>query len=156
MRDVIALQAAELLEWQQRHLQRLSSFLGLERWRDALIEGNAPRNGAYGCPLGSLASELANQDEEAREAIARHFGAWERLLEDGLTRMKDAGVLRWEADVKTLATGLMVALQGRYVLARTARDVNPMKIALDMAFAHVRTCAASPEDRDRESGGGAR
>jgi hypothetical protein len=50
----------------------------------------------------------------------------------------------------------MAALQGGYLLARTARDVNPMKIALDMAFAHVRTYAASPEDRDRETGGDAR
>jgi hypothetical protein len=106
--------------------------------------------------LGSLASELADQDEEARKAIARHFGAWERLLEDGLTRMKDTGALRPEADVRTLATGLMAALQGGYLLAQTARDVTPMKIALDMAVAHVRTYAASPEDRDPETGGDSR
>jgi AcrR family transcriptional regulator len=31
MRDVFALQAPELLEWQQRHLQRLSTFRGLKR-----------------------------------------------------------------------------------------------------------------------------
>ncbi|MFJ8613535.1 TetR/AcrR family transcriptional regulator [Streptomyces sp. NPDC093675] len=156
MRDVIALQAAELLERQQRHLQRLSSFRGLERWRDALVERNALHNGAYGCPLGSLASELADQDEGARETIARHFSAWERLLEDGLARMKESGLLKPEADAKALATGLMAALQGGYLLAQTAQDVDPMKIALDMAIAHVRTHAVCPEDRSPGSDGDSR
>jgi hypothetical protein len=153
MRDVTVLRAAELLERQQRHLQRLSSFRGLERWRDALIEGNALRLGAYGCPPGPVASELANQEEETRKAIARHFGAWERLLEDGLTRMKGTGVLRSEADVQALATCFIAALQGGYLLAKTARDVNPLKTALDMTFAHLRTYAVSPEDRSPEADG---
>ncbi|MFF4305348.1 TetR/AcrR family transcriptional regulator [Streptomyces sp. NPDC001601] len=141
VRDVVALQAAELLKRQHQLLQRLNSLRGLERWRDVLIEHNALRNGAYGCPLGSLASELADQDEEAREALARHFDTWEGLLEAGLERMKDSGVLRPDADAEELATGLMAALQGGYLLAQTAQDVKPMRIALDMAIGHVRAYA---------------
>ncbi|MFJ9539282.1 TetR/AcrR family transcriptional regulator [Streptomyces sp. NPDC101225] len=142
VRDVVALQAAEVLERHQQLLRRLNSFRGLERWRDAVVERNALRNGAYGCPLGSLASELADQDEEAREAIARHFATWEGLLEAGLLRMKDSGVLRADADAGELATGLMAALQGGYLLAQTAQDVKPMRIALDMAIGHVKAYAA--------------
>ncbi|MET9356252.1 TetR family transcriptional regulator [Streptomyces sp. NPDC006617] len=152
MRDVVALRAAEVLERQYQHLQRLSSFRGLERWRDALIERNALHNGAYGCPLGSLASELADQDEEARRAMARHFAAWEGLLEAGLARMKDSGVLRADADVSGLATGLMAALQGGYLLAQTAQDVEPMRIALDMAIAHVKAHAAPAGEAPLEDG----
>jgi AcrR family transcriptional regulator len=138
VRDVVALQAVELLERQHQLLRRLNSLRGLERWRDAVIEQNALRNGAHGCPLGSLAGELADQDELAREAIARYFGTWEGLLEAGLVRMKDSGVLRADADTGELATGLMAALQGGYLLAQTARDVKPMRIALDMAIGHVK------------------
>ncbi|MFJ9539768.1 TetR/AcrR family transcriptional regulator [Streptomyces sp. NPDC101225] len=145
VRDVVAMQAAELLERQQRHLQRLSSLRGLERWRDALVERNALHNGAYGCPLGSLASELADRDEDAREALALHFSAWESLLADGLLRMRDTGVLRQDADPEALATGLMAALQGGYLLAQTAKDVQPMRIALDMAITHVRAYATGSE-----------
>lgn len=146
VRDVVALQAAELLKRQHQLLQRLNSLRGLERWRDALVEHNALRNGAYGCPLGSLASELADQDEEAREALSRHFDTWEGLLEAGLDRMKDSGVLRAEADAEELATGLMAALQGGYLLAQTAQDVKPMRIALDMAIGHVKTYAVPAGD----------
>ncbi|KOV97934.1 TetR family transcriptional regulator [Streptomyces sp. NRRL WC-3723] len=152
MRDVVAMQAAEVLERNHRLLQRLNSVRGLERWRDALLERNALHNGAYGCPLGSLASELADKDEEARKAIARHFATWEGLLAAGLARMKDSGVLREEADAGELATGLMAALQGGYLLAQTARDLTPMKIALDMAIAHVRTYAVPAEAGSSNAG----
>lgn len=146
VRDVVTLQAAELLERQHQLLQRLNSLRGLERWRNALIEHNALRNGAYGCPLGSLASELADQDEEVRKAIARHFDTWEGLLDAGLERMKDSGVLRADADAGELATGLMAALQGGYLLAQTAQDVKPMRIALDMAIGHVKAHVVVVED----------
>ncbi|WP_411093329.1 TetR/AcrR family transcriptional regulator [Streptomyces sp. 049-1] len=146
MRDVVALQASEVLDSEHRRLRRLDSFRGLERWRDSLVERNALRNGAYGCPLGSLAGELADRDEVARRAIAQQFTAWEGLLEAGLVRMKKAGILRSEADTGELAVGLMAALQGGYLLAQTAQDVEPMRIALDMAIAHVRTYATAQDD----------
>ncbi|MCX4537719.1 TetR/AcrR family transcriptional regulator (plasmid) [Streptomyces sp. NBC_00841] len=153
VRDVVALQAVELLERQHQLLRRLNSLRGLERWRDAVIEHNALRNGAYGCPLGSLASELADQDEEARKAIARYFDTWEGLLEAGLVRMKDSGVLRADVDAGELATGLMAALQGGYLLAQTARDVKPMKIALDMAIGHIKAYVVPAEDGNPPEGG---
>ena len=139
VRAVVDAQASGILERQGQQLQRLSSVRGLERWRDALVQRNSLRKGAYGCPLGSLANELADQDEQARSALAAHFRAWEGLLAAGLTRMRDAGKLRADADPATLAVGLMAALQGGYLLAQTARDTTPMRIALDMAIDHVRT-----------------
>ncbi|MFI9802752.1 TetR/AcrR family transcriptional regulator [Streptomyces sp. NPDC052302] len=155
VRDVVELQAAEVLERHHQLLRRLNSFRGLERWRDAVVERNALQNGAYGCPLGSLAAELADQDEEARKVIARHFATWEGLLEAGLVRMQDSGVLRLDARPKELATGLMAALQGGYLLAQTAQDVKPMRVALDMAIAHVRTYAAPAVDGQAASEAGA-
>ncbi|WP_306192365.1 MULTISPECIES: TetR/AcrR family transcriptional regulator [unclassified Streptomyces] len=152
VRDVVALQAAEVLERHYQLLRRLNSLRGLERWRDAVIERNALRNGAYGCPLGSLASELADQDEEVRKVIARHFDTWAGLLEAGLVRMKDSGVLRADADAGELATGLMAALQGGYLLAQTAQDVKPMRIALDMAIGHVKAYAVPAEDGNPSEG----
>lgn len=139
--DVIDAQASELLAQQEQQLRRLDSIRGLERWRDAIVRRNALRDGAYGCPLGSLAGELADQDEAARLALAAHFATWESLLTDGLLRMRDNGVLRQDADPATLAIGLMAALQGGYLLAQTAHDTTPMRIALDMAIGHIKTCA---------------
>ena len=139
VREVVARRANSVLQNQSQRLQRLDSFRGLELWRDALVERNALRDGAYGCPLGSLANELADQDEPSREALAKHFIAWQSLLAEGLERMRHNGVLSADADPEVLAIGLMTALQGGYLLAKTERDVRPMRIALDTAISHVRT-----------------
>jgi AcrR family transcriptional regulator len=158
VREVISLQAAEVLARNERQLRRLDSFRGLELWRDAVVRQNAVRGGAYGCALGSLANELADQDEDARAALAGHFGAWKKLLAAGLERMRQNGALRDDADPDELATGIMAALQGGYLLAQTERSTEPMEIALDMALAHVRALtpdgggAAESLHRTRPSG----
>jgi hypothetical protein len=141
------LQATELLERQEQQLRRLSSLRGLERWRDAIVQSNALRNGAHGCPLGSLSSELADHDEGARRTLADHFATWEGLLAAGLTRMRDTGVLRADAEPDRLATGLTAALQGGYLLAQAAHDTTPMRIALDMAIDQIRTFATAHTGR---------
>ncbi|MFI7672199.1 TetR/AcrR family transcriptional regulator [Actinophytocola sp. NPDC049390] len=143
VRAVVAARAAQVLERERGYLQRLKSFQGLVRWRNALVQRNALQNGAYGCGLGSMASELADQDEPARSTLAESFAEWEGLLAAGLRRMQDGGVLRRNADPERLATGLMAALQGGYLLAETAHDITPMEVALDMALDHVRSFLAS-------------
>jgi hypothetical protein len=62
---VIALRGEQVLERETGRLASLHSFAGLIRWRDALVEVNALRSGAYGCALGSMANELADSDDRA-------------------------------------------------------------------------------------------
>jgi AcrR family transcriptional regulator len=139
VQDVIEYQANDVLTAQGEQLRRLNSIRGLERWRDAIIQRNALRNGAYGCRLGSLAGELSDQNERARSALAGHFETWVGLIADGLRRMRDAGKLRRDADPERLAIGLMGALEGGYLLAQTEHDIEPMRIALDMAIDYIRS-----------------
>ncbi|MEV4569833.1 TetR/AcrR family transcriptional regulator [Nonomuraea sp. NPDC049419] len=142
VRAVVEARAAQVLERERGNLERLKSFNGLVRWRNALVQRNALQNGAYGCALGSLASELADQDDQARTTLAASFAEWEGLLAAGLRRMRENGVLRPEADPERLATGLLAALQGGYLLAETAHDIKPMEVALDMALDHVKSFLA--------------
>jgi TetR/AcrR family transcriptional repressor of nem operon len=137
--EVIAVRAKEILAREHQRLARLNSFRGLQRWRTALVQASSLRHGAYGCALGSMANELADQDEQARSALAETFAAWETLIADGLRRMQANGSLKPDAEANDLATGLMAALQGGYLLAETAHDVRPMEIALDMALDKVKT-----------------
>jgi TetR/AcrR family transcriptional regulator, transcriptional repressor for nem operon len=118
-------------------LSHVSTMRGLYRWRDALVQRNALRQGAYGCALGSLASEVSDHDDLAREALARLFAEWQNLLAGVLRRLQETGRLPPEASIDKLATGLMGAVQGGYMLAQTARDVTPMATSIDMALAHI-------------------
>lgn len=143
VRAVIDLTGERVIERERGALGGASTIADLRRWRDALVQSNALRHGAYGCALGSLASDVADQDAVARVALAQLFAEWERLLTEALGRLRDAGALPLEAPVDQLATGLMGALQGGYLLAQTARDVAPMAASLDMALAHLESLASA-------------
>ena len=91
VREVIARRAVQVLDREEQHLRRADSFRGLERWRRAVLQRVSLRNGALGCELGSLSGELADQDEQARAVLDRHFGTWESLLAGTFLRMRRAG-----------------------------------------------------------------
>jgi TetR/AcrR family transcriptional repressor of nem operon len=52
----------------------------------------------------------------------------------GLRRMQERGELTGDADVERLAVGLLTAVQGGLLLARTARWTAPLAVALPLAL----------------------
>ena len=64
------------------------------------------RNGGYcgGCPLGTLASELAESDADAREDLAAGYRRWQQAIRTGLTAMADRGEFLPGTDIDRLAT----------------------------------------------------
>ncbi|WP_236077647.1 TetR/AcrR family transcriptional regulator [Rhodococcus sp. P1Y] len=139
---VIEFRAEALLAQQRRRLDKVNSLRGLELWRDDMVERNALRDGAYGCPLGSMANEIADHDQAGRELIATHFDEWLQMLINAIDRLRTLGVLRADADPQTLAIGLLAAVQGGYLLAKTTRDVKLMRVAVDIAIARIRAFSA--------------
>jgi len=142
VRAVVDLTGERVIERERDALGRVSTMAGLRRWRDSLVQNNALRHGAYGCALGSLASDVADHDDVARRALEQLFAEWQGLLADVLRRLQGTGALPADAPVDQLATGLMGALQGGYMLAQTARDVAPMGTSIDMALAHIDSLSA--------------
>jgi TetR/AcrR family transcriptional regulator, transcriptional repressor for nem operon len=122
-------------------LGRVKTFAGLRRWRDAVVENNALHDGRYGCPLGSLANEVSDQDMIARRKLNDLFMVWQELFEDLLRRFQQDGVIPPDVSVPQLATGFIAAVQGGYLLAQTSRDVTPMATAIDVSIAHLRLIA---------------
>jgi TetR/AcrR family transcriptional regulator, transcriptional repressor for nem operon len=134
--EVIALQTERVFEAQQPHLEALDSLPALRRWRDAVIDlqkGKRPR----GCPIGTLASELSNDFEGARAALATSFATWSGHIENGLQAMRLRGELAPSADPRALAAAILCAIQGGLLLAKTTRTSRPLELAFDMAIDHV-------------------
>jgi hypothetical protein len=94
-------------------------------------------NGVGGCRLGSLASELADRSEPARQVLAGCFAEWEGHLSDGFAVMRDEGELNDAADPAALASAVMAALQGGLLLSQTVRGAQPLEQAMSMALDHV-------------------
>ncbi|MEU7632938.1 TetR/AcrR family transcriptional regulator [Nocardia sp. NPDC049220] len=132
----------QVIERERDALAHVSTIPGLRRWRDALVQNNAVRHGAYGCALGSLASGVSDHDDVARRALSQLFNEWQGLLAGVLRRLQDRGALPPEAPIDQLATGLVGALQGGYMLAQTARDVTPMATSIDMALTYIESLSA--------------
>jgi AcrR family transcriptional regulator len=144
VRAVIAFRVESVLVRDRQYLERMNSFRALQRWSDAIINLNALQDGAYGCALGTIASARAGTDSGARAMLEAAFAEWEGLIAAVLQRMKENGFLREDADPDRLAVSLMVALQGGYLLAQTARDLTPMRIAVQMALDHIESCFLTP------------
>ena len=141
VRAVIDVTTDAVLDFQGDLLHRLDSWAGIDRWFDSLVELQVDRQACGGCPIGSLAGQLAERDTDARAAIAAGLELWESHLRDGLTRMKARGKLRKEADPAELATATMASIQGGLLLTQVRRDPRQLRIALDAARANLRLAA---------------
>jgi TetR/AcrR family transcriptional regulator, transcriptional repressor for nem operon len=131
----------QVLDAQPRLLD-LSTWTAIAAWFDDLVQLQVDRHATGGCPIGSLAGELAETDEQARTELAAGFDRWEAPLREGLGQMQADDKLAPGADPARLATATLAAIQGGLVLTQTRRDPQQLRIALDAAYAHLRSFAA--------------
>jgi hypothetical protein len=136
---VIAFQADQFLRAQGPVLDELDSWEGLLAWSQLMVAEQRDRDCAGGCSVGSLASELADNDEGSRLALVEAFERWQAHLVKGLVAMRERGDLADVADPEELATALMTAIEGGLVLSQVTRDVRPLEVSLKSALGYVRT-----------------
>jgi TetR/AcrR family transcriptional regulator, transcriptional repressor for nem operon len=113
----------------------LGSFEGLRAWREMVITEAEGSNGQGGCPLGSLAGQLAETDPNARALIAAGFQQWSAAISDDLRRLQATGRLPAGIDADDLAVTFLAALQGGLLLAQVQRDARPLQTAVDTLLA---------------------
>jgi AcrR family transcriptional regulator len=135
----VGYRCAQVVDGLTEALGDVSSMAGLEQALAGFITG-FEQTGLPGCPIGTLATEVAGRNEAARMRAAAGFDAWERLLADALERMRQRGELRADAQPAVLATGLLASIEGGMVLSQTRKDVASLRIAVDTGLAEVRTC----------------
>jgi len=134
----VGYRCAQVVDGLTDALGDVSSLAGLEQALAGFIAG-FEQAGLPGCPIGTLAAEVAGRNEAARLQAAAGFDAWERLLADALERMRQRGELRADAAPAVLATGLLASIEGGMVLSQARKDVASLRIAVDAGLAQVRT-----------------
>src|SRR6266478_9698440 len=136
----VGFRCAQVLAGLTEALGGVSSLAGLEQALAGFVAG-FEQMGMPGCPIGTLATEVAGRNEEARLQAAAGFDAWERLLADALERMRQGGELRADAPPAVLATGLLASIEGGMVLSQARKDMTSLRVAVEAGLAHVRTFA---------------
>jgi TetR/AcrR family transcriptional repressor of lmrAB and yxaGH operons len=96
----------------------------LELFAEHLVESGFTR----GCPVATVALDAAGESEPIREACVSAYGSWQDVLVDFLLRR---GVPADRAP--GLATTVLAAVEGALLLAKTRRDVAPLRqVAADL------------------------
>lgn len=130
---VISRQADVIVASQER--ADLATTEGLRAWRDMVIAAARSGDARGGCPLGSLGSQLAETDPEARALVAAGFGRWSAAIAAELRALHPAGPLPAGIDPDDLAVTLLAVLQGGLLLAQVQRDTRPLETAVDTILA---------------------
>ena len=141
MRAVAQATCDAVMDTQADVLAGFDSLAGIERYLDAQVAIQVERQARGGCPIGSLAGQLAERDERARLALADGFERWEQGLRDGLKAMATRGELRKDADPALLAKQTLAILQGGLLLTQVRRDPHQLRAAADAALALIRAAA---------------
>jgi TetR/AcrR family transcriptional repressor of nem operon len=136
----VGFRCAQVMAGLTEALGGVSSLAELERALAGFVAG-FEESGMPGCPIGTLAAEVAGRNEDARIQAAAGFDAWERLLAGALERMRQRGELRADAESAVLATGLLAAIEGGMVLSQARRDMASLRIAVDSGVAQLRAWA---------------
>src|SRR6266496_5354671 len=120
--------------------QALGSVSSLAQLEQALagFAAKFEQAGLPGCPIGTLATEVAGRNEDARLQAAAGFDAWEQLLAGALERMRQCGELRADAAPAVLATGLLASIEGGMVLSQARKDMASLRIGVEAGLAQVR------------------
>jgi AcrR family transcriptional regulator len=141
---VIAWQAERVLTFHRS--ERFACFDNLDAFR-AWADFYVGYERAYqeGCSLGSLASEIIKTDLDVHDELASAFDQWRNIFRDGIERMQQLSHISTEADPTQLANLLLAAFQGGMLLAQVARDIAPLKDALQTAIDYLQTFATSPD-----------
>ena len=116
----------------------------MNHYRTAIIESD----GAYGCPIGSLALELHEPDPIVRELLAANFAAWTGAIE-GL--LKEAGPrLPTDLDSAGLAQFVLTTMEGGVMQARTHRDVAYFDRCIEQLRTHFEFLEERAKKRAKE------
>lgn len=138
---IAAFQSERVLQAQRPYLDALDTWAAWEGWRQAILAHYCSQ-AHWGCPIGALASELIGGDPERAAEVTAYLDRWRGYLEAGLTRMRAAGLLRADADPRSLALGTFAALHGGLLLTQTMQSGEPLAAALDGALTALRAAAA--------------
>jgi len=149
VRAVLGYQVDRIFDRQAPYLAHLDSFAGITAWMEAEVASHEERRLVGGCPIGTLAAEMADWDRDLAAELEGVFRRWERALAEGLARMQERGELRRDADPETLAGFVVAVQQGAVLLARTGKDVEPLRTALEHALGYLRSYGTGAAGKER-------
>jgi TetR/AcrR family transcriptional repressor of nem operon len=137
----------QVMDFQAAALAGFDSIAGIRGYFDSLVALQVGRQARGGCPIGSLAGQLAEADELARLELAAGLARWERSLSGGLQSMAQRGELAPDVDPEALASQTLALIQGGLLLTQVHRDPQQIRRAGDGALALISSALVGSSPR---------
>lgn len=118
-------------------------FAILAGYRERILMTNC----TFGCPLGRLALEVDPENAPAHKLIAQNFQGWIEAVRECLVQMKSS--LPRGTDIDSLATFILVTMEGGVMLSRSYRSVDPYDSAVAQLHQHFRLLLERPKSKKR-------
>ena len=139
IRCVHAMQIERMLALHSVIFEQLDSWEGFELLQDTVLHLLESQRFQNGCPIGSLASELAASDELVRIDTEQYFDRKKAAIVRGLTSMKLRGELRADTDVQGLADFVVTVLQGAKLMCKVRRSADSASASFRHMMAYLRS-----------------
>ncbi|HXH82368.1 MAG TPA: TetR family transcriptional regulator C-terminal domain-containing protein [Candidatus Tectomicrobia bacterium] len=94
---------------------------------DRVLDAQRQSRCVGGCPMGNLASELADVHDGFRARLASVFEAWRERLTVALREAQARGEAGPDCDPEAVARFLVAALEGAILLTKVTKDIRHME-----------------------------
>jgi len=109
----------------------------VEAFLDEVLATQRLRKCIGGCPIGNLATELADTHEGFRQRLAEGFEQWRQYLAAALTRARALGDLAADVDPEALARFLVAGIEGAILLTKVQKDIGVMEHCITELRRHL-------------------
>jgi len=122
----------------------IHSWKDLEKWFRSHIDWQMSFGMSRGCPIGTVANELTEEDELPRQDVSLIIELIKYKLAAFFIREKAKGLLQKDADEERLADFCIAALQGAMLVGKIRRNKRPVEMAFREALEHLKYYATAP------------
>jgi TetR/AcrR family transcriptional repressor of nem operon len=109
----------------------------IDRLFDAVLAVHRERRCVGGCPMGNLATELADVHEGFRRRLDQAFDGWRARIATALERARAEGDLTPTTDPDGLAGFLVAGLEGGILLAKVQKDIAVLETCVGELRRHL-------------------
>lgn len=143
----------EVVFWWEHRLcesmedHELDSLDTLERWLLSAIDQLEVEHCYRGCPIGTLAAGLHDNDETTRAAVGQCFQILDSRLRNALLQSQQRGELSEEADLEALSHFILASQQGAATLTKAYGDSSAGRLVIVQAMQYVRSYAVNGQEQ---------
>ena len=123
----------------------IHSWKDLERWFQSHIDWQMSFGMTRGCPIGTVANELTEEDELIRQDISLIIELIKYKVAAFFIREKAKRHLRKDADEERLADFCIAALQGAMLVGKIRRNKRPVEMTFRETLEHLKYYAIRPK-----------